>query len=81
MTVMSCSWVALGLVSGVAHSLGLRRAAHQSLQWGPLWGLLRLALVGVVLTTAAIQGFLLPSVLGWSSGFFVTLIAVYGWSQ
>jgi hypothetical protein len=68
-------WALAGLVVGGTHTLALKHASSQASEWGALVGLLRLALIGGLLTTAAILGYLFSAFVGWAIGFVVTLLA------
>jgi hypothetical protein len=75
-SIPSLLWTIAGAAAGGTHSLALRNSAEGASPWTPLIGLLRLVVVGVVLTAAAISGFLFSAFAGWIAGFAVTLLVL-----
>jgi hypothetical protein len=70
-------WALAGAVAGGVHSLGIRHSVLQTSHALALIGLLRLAVIGLVLTGAAISGFLFPAAAGWLVGFAATLVLFF----
>lgn len=66
-----CVWLAIGLLAGFMHAMMLWRTAHRFTAWTPVLGLLRLAVVAVVLIVAALSGAILSAAAGWAIGFVV----------
>ena len=75
-TLLTCFWVFAGVVAGGTHSLALKHSSAHAGEWVVLVGLLRLLLIGGVLTAAAMVGYLLSAFGGWATGFFVSLFVV-----
>ena len=68
-------WFAAGLSAGVLQATMLWRTARRLTSWTPALGVLRLALVSLVLVVAAVSGAILAAAAGWAVGF----IALCGW--
>jgi hypothetical protein len=73
---MACLWLSAGFVAGGTHSLAIERSRSHAGEWFVLVGLLRLLLVGAVLTLAALVGYLPSAFGGWAVGFVVSLLVV-----
>ncbi len=76
-SISTLMWTFAGALAGGTHSMALENSATSKSEWTPLIGLLRLLLVGIVLTAAAIFGFLFSAFAGWIAGFVVTLILLF----
>ena len=61
---------------GGTHSLALKHSSSNANEWAALIGLLRIVLIGGLLTAAAILGYLISAFAGWAIGFVVTLFIV-----
>jgi hypothetical protein len=66
-------WLTAGLVLGVMHASEIWRAARRPSVATTIVGLMRLLVVGLVLTAAAILGEILPAAAGWAVGFFASV--------
>jgi hypothetical protein len=75
-SISTLLWTIVGATAGGTHSMALRHSAESANPWTPLIGLVRLVVVGVVLTAAAISGFLFSAFAGWIAGFVVTLLVL-----
>lgn len=65
----TCLWLGAGLLTGFAHAMMLSRTARRHTAWGPVWSLLRLAVVAGVLIAAALSGEIFAAAAGWLIGF------------
>ena len=72
-SMTSCIWAVAGVMVGGTHSLALMHSSSRINEWGALIGLLRIVLIGGLLTAAAILGYLFSAFAGWVIGFLVTL--------
>lgn len=66
-----------GLLAGSLHATMLWRSSHRLSVWTPLLGLLRLAVVAVVLLLAAVYGQVVAAAAGWMICFAVSVILYY----
>jgi hypothetical protein len=76
-TVSSLVWGVAGIATGGMHSAGIKSSVASTNEWVAANGMLRLLLIGGVLTSAAIGGYLFSAVTGWLLGFIVTLVVLY----
>ena len=76
-SISTLVWAVAGVMAGGAHSLGVKHSAEKANEWVAMIGLLRLLFVAVVLSTAAIFGFLFSAFAGWILGFAVTLAILF----
>lgn len=72
MTWIHGAWAVVGALLGAAHAVGIWRSVNRPMVAGAAVGLLRLAVVGLTLTAAAIYGSILPAAGGWAASFFVS---------
>jgi hypothetical protein len=70
----SCFWALAGVIVGGTHSFALKHTISKFDEWGALFGLLRITLIGGILTAAAILGYLFIAFAGWATGFVMTLL-------
>ena len=76
MTVTAFFWAIAGVLVGGTHSLALQHSSSNANEWAALIGLLRIVLIGGLLTAAAMLGYLFSAFAGWAIGFGVTLFIV-----
>jgi hypothetical protein len=76
MSWITVAWIAGGLLLGMMHAAGIWRSARRPTSHGALMGVLRLMVVGLGLTLAALGGGILPSASGWATGFFASVAIV-----
>ena len=76
MTWMHGVWIAVGVVLGVLHAQGIWRTAHHRSATTAIVGMVRLLVVGLALTVAAIFGGILPAAGGWVIGLLTSVVAV-----
>ncbi len=76
-SLTTCCWALAGVVLGGTHSFALQRSCLLANEWTALIGMLRIFLIGGLLTAAAILGYLFSAFAGWAVGFVVTLIALW----
>lgn len=77
MTIAACVWTVAGLLTGGVHSAGIYHSASHPRSWMAATGMLRLLIVGGVLTISSINGFVLPTAAGWILGFFTIIILFF----
>ena len=64
---------AAGLLFGVLHAAGIWRSTRRPNSLFAVIGMLRLLVVGAVLTCAALVGGIIPAACGWGLGFLTGL--------
>jgi hypothetical protein len=71
-------WLLIGIALGVTQVIGVWRSARHPTERGPLVGLVRMTMVGVMLAISAVVGEILPAATGWAAGFFGSFFALVG---
>lgn len=70
-------WLAMGVLVGGMHAASLWHTTRRANGILAATGLLRLLVVGVILTTAAVAGGVVPVCAGWAIGFPAVAALLY----